>query len=302
MKNYNVAPYFDDFDPSKNYHRILFKPGQAVQARELTQSQTILQNQISDFASAIYSQNTPISGGKVTTNLNCNYIKLNAFFGGVSVVVADFLGKTITNSTGTILAKVIAIQEQTSNEVTFEGDPPTLIVTYLSGTKFTDATTIYNKIGNATVPAASTIGIEGGVTCTGPSSVASISNGIFYVVNGYNTVSNDDGTTSKYSIGNFVNVASQTIILEKYDNTPSYRVGLNIVEETVSSSSDFSLLDPATGSSNYQAPGADRYSITLELVSLPLTLGNDDQFIQLLRIEDGKVLKQTDQTVYSTIN
>ena len=53
MINFNTGPYFDDFDPSKNFHRILFKPGSAVQARELTQSQTILQNQISEFASAI---------------------------------------------------------------------------------------------------------------------------------------------------------------------------------------------------------------------------------------------------------
>ena len=72
--NFNVDPYYDDFDPSKNFHRILFKPGSAVQARELTQSQTILQNQISNFADHIFSQNSPVSGGKVTTNLNCFYL------------------------------------------------------------------------------------------------------------------------------------------------------------------------------------------------------------------------------------
>ena len=81
MLNFNVSPYYDDFDPSKNYHRILFKPGYAVQAREVTQAQTILQNQISDFASAIYSTNTPVSGGQVTTNLQCYYIKLNTTYG-----------------------------------------------------------------------------------------------------------------------------------------------------------------------------------------------------------------------------
>ena len=35
---FNKEPWYDDFDPTKNYHRILFKPGFAVQARELTQS------------------------------------------------------------------------------------------------------------------------------------------------------------------------------------------------------------------------------------------------------------------------
>ena len=42
----NASPYYDDFSSNKDYHRILFKPGVAVQARELTQIQSILQNQI----------------------------------------------------------------------------------------------------------------------------------------------------------------------------------------------------------------------------------------------------------------
>ena len=44
-----VSPYYDDFDETKNFHRILFRPGYAVQARELTQIQTIMQNQIERF-------------------------------------------------------------------------------------------------------------------------------------------------------------------------------------------------------------------------------------------------------------
>ena len=43
--NFNTDPYYDDYNEDKNFHRILFKPGVAVQARELTQLQTILQNQ-----------------------------------------------------------------------------------------------------------------------------------------------------------------------------------------------------------------------------------------------------------------
>ena len=54
--NFNVDPYFDDFDPNKNFHRILFKPGFAVQARELTQSQTILQNQIERLSDHIFEK------------------------------------------------------------------------------------------------------------------------------------------------------------------------------------------------------------------------------------------------------
>ena len=44
--DFNLSPYFDDFTESKKFHRVLFRPAFAVPARELTQSQTILQNQI----------------------------------------------------------------------------------------------------------------------------------------------------------------------------------------------------------------------------------------------------------------
>ena len=42
----NVSPYYDDYDETKNFHRILFRPSNAIQARELTQLQSILQNQV----------------------------------------------------------------------------------------------------------------------------------------------------------------------------------------------------------------------------------------------------------------
>jgi len=302
--NFNVGPYFDDFDPSKNFHRILFKPGYAVQARELTQSQTILQNQISEFASAIYSTNTPVSGGQVTINQNCYFIKLNTTYNGVTVTAQNFAGQIIQDTTGTILARVIATAETTTSGSTV-GDPPTLIVSYLSGAQFTDGSVITTTTGAtyyASV-ATSTSTVVNGVTTTSPStglsSTASIANGVFYVVNGY-SISNSTGV--QYSIGNFVDVNPQTIILDKYDNIPSYRVGLQITETIYDYINDSSLLDPAIGASNYQAPGADRYVITLTLVTLPLTLGNDDNFIELVRIQNGNILKQVDGTVYSTID
>jgi len=294
--NFNVSPYFDDFDPSKNFHRILFKPGSAVQARELTQSQTILQNQISNFASSIFSTNTPVSGGQVTVNQNCYFIKLNNTYNGITVVAENFAGQLIQDASGTILARVLATSESTASG-SVAGDPPTLIISYLSGAKFTDEVVLTTASGPtyfASVITSTTTNIS-----TGSSSVASISSGVFYVVNGYSV---SDTTGIKYSIGNFVQVDPQTIILNKYDNTPSYRIGLQITETIYDYINDSSLLDPAVGASNYQAPGADRYVITLTLVTLPLTLGNDDNFIELVRIENGKISKQVDGTVYSTID
>jgi hypothetical protein len=298
--DFNVDPYYDDFDTSKNFHRILFKPGYAVQARELTQSQTILQDQVSKFAANIFTQNTPVTGGKVTTNLASSYVKLNSTYLGSDIDVNLFLNKTITNATGTVTAKVLKVVQGTGTNVTV-GDPPTLIVSYFSGVKFTDA----EIIGTVdTGVSATTIGTAGGTSCTGYASIASISEGVFYVVNGFktSTVQNEDGTYSKFSVGNFVSVQPQTVVLDKYGIRPSVRVGLNIVESIVNYTSDASLLDQAVGASNYQAPGADRYKISLNLTTLPLTPGSDSEFIELVRIENGQITKQVDGTVYSSID
>jgi len=295
--NFDTGPYYDDFDPSKNFHRILFKPGYAVQARELTQSQTILQNQISEFASAVYSQNTPVTGGQVTTNFNCFYLKLNPTYNGQNIKASNFANQVIFDSaTGTILARVIATVESTSSGTTV-GDPPTLIVSYLSGTQFTDGLTIQSAGETsyyATIATATTTNAT-----IGPSSTASIANGVFYIVNGY---SQSASTGQTYSIGNFVDVVPQTIVLDKYDNSPNCRIGLEITETIYDYVDDPSLLDPAIGASNYQAPGADRYVISLSLVQLPLTLGNDQSFIELLRIVNGEIVSQVNGTSYSTLD
>ena len=44
--NFNAEPYYDDYNADNAYYRILFRPGFAVQAREVTQLQTILQKQV----------------------------------------------------------------------------------------------------------------------------------------------------------------------------------------------------------------------------------------------------------------
>lgn len=293
MLNFNVDPYFDDFDPSKNYHRILFKPGRAVQARELTQSQTILQNQISKFADHIFTQNTPVKGGKVTVNLEANSLKLNPVYNENDVIASDFLNQVITDDTGEVVARVIATEESTGT------DAPTLILTYYSGSSFANGSNVISTTSSTVAQAAA-------ADAAGVASVASVSNGIFYIINGYNFsgTQNQDGTYSRYSTGNFVEVQPQTIILDKYSNKPNTRIGLDISEYISDYVTDSSLLDPAVGATNYQAPGADRYTIDLNLTAKPLvsTGLNDDNFIELTRVQDGKIIRQVNDTTYSAID
>jgi len=111
--NLNQSPYFDDFNENKNFHRVLFRPGYAVQARELTQLQTILQNQIERFANEVVIDGTIITGGGLITD-QTNYVKLRDKDANNRVILlSDFFtnGKvanvTITGATSGMTAKLV---------------------------------------------------------------------------------------------------------------------------------------------------------------------------------------------------
>ena len=73
---FNVNPYYDDFNEDKKFLRMLFRPGYAVQSRELTQVQTILQNQIERFGSHVFKDGTRIIGGEISTQ-TLSFVRLN---------------------------------------------------------------------------------------------------------------------------------------------------------------------------------------------------------------------------------
>jgi len=106
--NTNVAPYYDDFDSTKNYHRILFKPGYAVQARELTQSQTILQDQITKLAQGVYSDGSVVTGGNITVDKNIVTCKLTQ----ASNTIIDLLvGTFAVGSNSSFIAQVTSVDD-----------------------------------------------------------------------------------------------------------------------------------------------------------------------------------------------
>ena len=92
-----------------------------------------------------------------------------------------------------------------------------------------------------------------------------------------------------YINGFFVNVDAQSITLDKYTNTPSYRVGLTIVENFITSTDDTTILDNAQGSSNANATGAHRFKIDLTLTKLALDSTADASFVELFRLKSGNL-------------
>ena len=74
--DFNVSPYYDDYDESKDYHKVLFKPAVALQARELTQLQTILQNQVEKFGHYVFKEGSIVKGCVFGFSKSIDYVKL----------------------------------------------------------------------------------------------------------------------------------------------------------------------------------------------------------------------------------
>jgi hypothetical protein len=111
--NFNVTPYFDDFNESKQFLRVLFRPGYAVQARELTQLQTILQNQISRFGNHVFKNGSMVVPGEVNFDNQVHFAKLEDLFGNTNVTsyLTQFRDKIITGQTSGVKAVVIDTSE-----------------------------------------------------------------------------------------------------------------------------------------------------------------------------------------------
>ena len=98
------APYFDDYDETKKFLRMLFKPSVSVQVRELIQLQTILQNQISRFGDAFYKDGSLVTGGQISLDTNVHFIRV-----ATNTTLANFVNQKIQIlNQSTITADVIA--------------------------------------------------------------------------------------------------------------------------------------------------------------------------------------------------
>ena len=106
--NFNVTPYFDDYSEDKNFHRILFRPAVPIQARELTQLQTILQNQVERFGDNIYKQGTIIKGCTFSYDYNYTYIKINDLkVDGLPALPSDYANLYAVDTSSNLQAIVV---------------------------------------------------------------------------------------------------------------------------------------------------------------------------------------------------
>ena len=277
--NLNVDPYYDDFDESKNFHRILFRPGLAVQARELTQMQTILQNQVDRVGEHLFKEGSIVRGIDINYDHLTKYIKVKD---GHGKAVTQYIGSTLVGQTNGVEAIVLAASSGS------EAETPNLATFYVKYTKGSADGTIAEFVdnehlqlsGDATANAVVATTAE---TPRGYAGRMTISEGILYARD------------------HFIRVDAQDIIVSKYAaNTVSIKVGFVVNETIVTSQTDTTLLEPAQGSYNYTAPGADRLKLTATLATRSIA-NNDLSFIEILRIVDGTVVQKQDRTLYNKI-
>ena len=322
----NVSPYFDDFDEDKNFVRVLFKPGVAVQARELTQSQTIIQNQIKSVGNFLFKDGSKVSGPAPSVNLDARTIRLkNTDSRGTPITVSNLLNTYVTTATSEVLGYVEFVYEADDPEL---GDPISIVISLKKYniendgmftendelyfyTDYTDAlnktTPSYTAIvtTDITKNAISTLKqFSKTVVLTNPSTIIEVGDLLVHpsitkklyvskivntleleisdapdvVIGGQNVayvtkptnpttiVSQDDAIFYKY--GFFVKASLQRIVPDKKTAYPTKLVGYLSDQQIITSEDDNTLLDPAFGSSNYFATGADRLKIDLNLVSL----------------------------------
>jgi hypothetical protein len=282
--NLNLQPYFDDFESSKNFYRVLFKPNYPVQARELTTLQSILQSQIEKFGKHVFKEGSVVIPGQVGYDLQLNAVLVQSTINGFAfeTIRENLVGKIIVGESSGVKAKILNTISATESTKT----TATLYVKYISSgnvvnevqlTKFSNGETLRDENNN---PVATTT-TQNASSYIG--SAAYITSGVFFIR------------------GFFVEVPEQNIILDQYDNFSSYKIGLSVIESIITTDEDNSLYDNAIGSSNFTAPGADRLQIQAVLSKQNIDFPTDPSFIELLRLENGKLINLVENSVYSQL-
>ena len=286
-KTFNNDPYFDDYyvdgsdglSPQEKYYRVLFRPTVAVQARELTQLQSMLQNQVTQFGRHMFKDGSMVIPGGTSLDKNYSYVKVNNLSGAgadVANYYTEFLNTKLVGQTSGVEAEVINV---TAADAT-TGDPITLFVKYLnSGTNNEEIAFTFGEeiLSDGPTPRYAT------VAETGKGTAFSVNDGVYFVN------------------GIFCTVHAQTVIVSKYTTDPSAIVGFDVIESIVTSQEDPSLNDNANGAPNYAAPGAHRYEIDLELSTRAVDSTDLENFVQLLKMEEGVTRQQVVKTDYSLL-
>ena len=277
-----LSEYNDDYRDSDHYHRVLFNNGRALQARELTQLQTIIQKEIERLSKFVVSEGSIFNNsGTLASGTNAasyTYIKVSALPSGY----AAMKGK-IVNQNDIVFGVVKAIVPDNTATST----PPGTVILRLTGADGT-ANSISADVSNPkTFSRNTTVTIDGNsATILNTSDAVGKSSLI------------ETPPFDTYAAGHLVTTEAQTLVLNATSNTYSGIVGFKVTEQVITASDNVALYDNSGSTPNLTSPGADRLKITLTLTKKEDT-DIDDTFYEVFKIVNGNVtvLKTPDKTL-----
>jgi len=282
--------YYDDFNvkdangetaSTKNFLRILFKPGYSVQVRELNQLQSILQSQINRLGSSIYKDGSAVLKGNCTFDNNISSIDIST---SLSLDLSNT--KIISNDVnGTLLTATLL------GHITITGG-------YRLYIRYNKSLQDVNNLNIRTFGSGNAI-YSDDIATFNQSPIGT------WTKNGYACAAFlDDGIF--YTKGSFVWTPQQSVFLDKVarDTLINKLMILGVTEAVVNYSTDETLKDNATGMPNYSAPGADRYTIDLSLafIDVPSEASPPStNYIRLMTIKDSQSL-DTIKKIYTSLD
>ena len=316
-KNLNQAPYFDDYDAEKQFYRVMFKPGYAIQARELTQLQSILQNQVESFGDNVFKEGSVVKGCNFTELDDLQYVKLNdgpTGFNAESYISAsavetlagqevelDYVYQVKGQSSG-LKAEIVQASKG------FQTRPPNLNTFFINYTNIGNAGQTQFQAGEALVVTRfkylrgttnEALSIDT-VVNTGLAVYGSPSAGNPHVGRAFGI---EAAPGIVFQKGHFIFTAEQRLVVEKYSNVADNKsVGYLVSEKLINSLQDNSLYDNANGSRNENAPGADRLKLVPTLTVLETSAGTQNSdFFTLARYQNGNAITVRDVSQYNVL-
>jgi len=272
--------YKDDYRDSDNYHRILFNSGRALQARELTQMQTIIQSEIARFGRNLFDEGANVRPGGFTVNSTYEFVKLNTAV--YTLPGTSLVGSIFTGASSGLRAEVI------ETVAAVGADPATLYVKYIGGISASISTSLRFTPGEQITDGTNTLVVQTTNTGINPA----IGAGVRF------SVSDGDFFTQ----GHFVFAEPQSLIVSKYSNSYTGTVGFVVTQDIVTVADTSALYDNQGATPNTTAPGADRYRIRLTLIDQANILATDT-FVYVAKIVNSVIVNSvTGFDQYNKIN
>ncbi len=294
--NLNVGPYFDDYAETNDFYRLLFRPRVPVQARELTQLQTILQKQIQRFGDHIFKDGSVVDGVHVTYMENLTYVAVANFFEldpsrGIDSITQNYV--LVGETSG---VRAISLVSKKGFEALYPSTNRFYVKYVRTGTNG-DSVFQQGEYIRVYSPNQSTLDVLNEANYVDRIRVLT---NVDVIGSGYG-VSVSDGII--YQKGFFSRVAAQIVLIREFDQEVNgYRLGFDTTEQIITEDQEPSLNDNALGYPNYNAPGAHRLRLIPKLVAKTRAeAAANKNFFSVVEFDGNKPTEQNTDPAYNAL-